>query len=231
MKKLLISLSFASLMLSLVFLSSCSKDDTTAPVVSLVGDASIELSLNTSSWTDPGATASDDEDGTVSVSSDNSSSNPNLNLVGTYSITYTAIDAAGNVGTAVRSVRVKNDAEGFAGNYAVHDTCPGVVFNYTQTIAVHTTLNNRVIFSKFANYANNTNIYANRLGNGDLEIPYQLGSSIGTGAGSCDITDHSFQSVSFTATSTGFVLVYDDKFENSITCVGTTRCTATYTLQ
>ncbi|HNQ62183.1 MAG TPA: DUF5011 domain-containing protein, partial [Bacteroidia bacterium] len=174
MKKLIISLSFATMMLSIAFFTSCSKDDTTPPIVTLLGDASIELSLNTASWTDPGATATDDEDGTVSVSSDNSSSNPNLNLVGTYTVTYTAVDAAGNVGTAVRTIRVKNDAEGFAGTYAVHDTCPGFVFNYTQVITIDETLNNRVHFNKFADYANNTGIYANRLGNGSLTSLHKL---------------------------------------------------------
>jgi hypothetical protein len=231
MKKILVSLSFATLMLSIVFLSSCSKDDTTPPLITLLGDASLELSLNTASWVDPGATASDDEDGTVSVSSDNSATNPNLNMVGTYTITYTAVDAAGNVATSVRTIRVKNDAEVFAGTYNVHDTCPGVVFNYTQTITVDETLNNRVHFNKFANYANNTNIYANRLGNNTLEIPYQVATAVGSGAGPCDISDHSFTSISFTSTGTGFILVYDDKFENNISCTGTTRCTATYTLQ
>jgi len=230
MKKLIISLSFATMMLSIAFFTSCSKDDTTPPIVTLLGDASIELSLNTASWTDPGATATDDEDGTVSVSSDNSSSNPNLNLVGTYTVTYTAVDAAGNVGTAVRTIRVKNDAEGFAGTYAVHDTCPGFVFNYTQVITIDETLNNRVHFNKFADYANNTGIYANRLGNGSLDIPAQIGTSIGSGAGSCDIVDHRFTSVSYTGTSTGFILVYNDEVITS-GCTGATVCTATYTLQ
>lgn len=229
MKKLVISLSFATLMLSIVFLTSCSKDDTTPPVLTLLGDASLELSLNTASWADPGATASDDEDGTVIVTSDYSSTLPNLNLVGTYTITYTAVDAAGNVGTAIRTVRVKNDAENFAGNYSVHDTCPGVFFDYFQTITVDETLNNRVHFNKFADYANNTSIYANKLGNGSLEIPAQIGTNIGTGSG-CNVSDHRFTSVSFSSTLTGFVLVYDDEIVTS-GCTGTTRCTATYTLQ
>ncbi len=44
MKKLLISLSFASLFLGIVFLNSCTKDDTTPPVITLLGDGSLELS-------------------------------------------------------------------------------------------------------------------------------------------------------------------------------------------
>ncbi len=227
MKKILVSISFASLIMSVVFLSSCSKEDTTAPIVTLLGDASLEISLNTLAWADPGATATDDEDGDATVTSDFSTTNPNLNLVGTYSITYSSTDAAGNVGTAVRTIRVKNDAENFAGNYSVHDTCPGLVFNYNQTITVDETLNNRVHFNKFADYANNSAIYANKLGNGTLEIPAQVGLNIGTGTG-CDVSDHRFTSVSCVLNIDGFELIYDDEITTS-GCTGTTRCTATYT--
>ncbi len=230
MKKIILSMLSVSMILSIVFLSSCSKDDTTPPVVTLLGDASLEISLNTASWADPGATASDDEDGTVTVSSDYSATNPNLNQVGTYTITYTATDAAGNVGSALRTIRVKNDAEGFAGDYNVHDTVPGLVFNYTQTITVDETLNNRVHFNKFADYANNTGIYANRLSNGSLEIPSQIGSNIGSGPGACDVVDHRFTSVSFTAIADGFILVYDDEV-TTVGCTGSVRGTATYTRQ
>ncbi len=114
--------------------------------------------------------------------------------------------------------------------YSVHDTCPGVVFDYSQTISVDETLNNRVHFSEFADYANNSTIYANKLGNGSLEIPAQIATNIGSGTGSCSIIDHRFTGVSYTATTTGFVLVYDDE-ATTLGCLGTTRCTATYTLQ
>jgi hypothetical protein len=229
MKKIILSMLSVSMILSIVFLSSCSKDDTTPPVITLLGDASLEISLNTASWADPGATASDDEDGTLTVTSDYSSTNPNLNQVGTYTITYTATDAAGNVGSALRTIRVKNDAEGFAGDYNVHDTVPGFVFNYTQTITVDETLNNRIHFSKFADYANNTGIYATRLANGSLEIPLQTATNIGTGTG-CNVSDHQFSSVSYTAIADGFILVYTDAVVTS-GCTGSTTGTATYTRQ
>ena len=231
MRKIILSLSIVAMSLSVVFLNSCSKDDTTPPAISLAGDASLELSLNTASWADPGATATDDEDGTVSVTSDYSSTNPNLNMTGTYTITYSATDAAGNVASAVRTVRVKNDAEIFAGTYSVHDTCPGIVFNYTQIITVDETLNNRVHFNKFADYANNTGIYANKLANGSLELPAQTATSIGSGPGTCATEDHRFTGTSFTSTSTGFVLSYSDELLGSAPCTGITPCTATFTLQ
>src|SRR5436853_6644573 len=110
---------------SMLFVASCSKDDgdTTAPVVTLAGNSSEDVILNSGTYTDPGATASDAEDGSVTVTSDISSTNPNTNYADTYTITYTATDAAGNVGTATRTVRVYNEAENYAGTYNVIDTC------------------------------------------------------------------------------------------------------------
>ena len=231
MKKniLLLSLLVLGIGTTLTF-TGCSKDDTTGPVVTVTGATSIELSLNSGTWTDLGATASDDEDGTVIATSDASSTNPNTNLVGTYTITYSATDAAGNVGSAIRTIRVKNDAENFAGNYNVHDTVPGAHFTYTQTITVDNSLNNRVHFNRFGDYANNTSIYATKLGNGTLEIPNQTAVDIGTGTG-CDVSTHQFSSISYTAITNGFVLVYNDEITSGGGCNATTTGTATYTRQ
>lgn len=197
-----------------LILNSCSKnEDTTAPVVTLNGASSVELSLGTSSYSDPGATATDDEDGSVTVTSDFSSTNPNLNFANTYTITYSATDAAGNKGTATRSIRVKNDAEDYAGTYAVVDSVDGVLgFNYSQVITVDNVVNNRIHFNKFANYANNTGIYATKRGDGNIEIPSQNGLSIGTSqGGSCDVADHTFFSLApSTVSLNGFTITYSD---------------------
>ena len=85
MKSKLISASILAATFGALLLNGCKKDeDTTAPVVTLNGPSSLELSLNTSSYEDPGATATDDNDGSVSVTSDFSSTNPNLNYANTY---------------------------------------------------------------------------------------------------------------------------------------------------
>src|SRR6188768_1972372 len=95
---------------SIILVSSCSKDDgdTTAPVITMAGASSVETVLN-ETYVDPGATASDDEDGTITVSVDNP---VNEDLTGTYTVTYTATDNAGNTSSVTRSVRVYNEAEG-----------------------------------------------------------------------------------------------------------------------
>lgn len=218
---------------SMFLVTSCSKDDagdTTAPVVTLNGGDET-ISLNSGTWTDPGATANDAEDGAVTVTSDASSSNPNANRINTYTITYTATDAAGNVGTATRTVRVKNDAEDYAGTYSVVDSVVGLPqpFTYAQTITVDSTLNNRIHFSKFADYANNTGIYALKLGDGNLQIPSQSATGIGSGAGACDIADHSFQTNSNSSVIlNGFKFTYTDAITSPANCIGSATGTAYY---
>ena len=82
--------------------------DVTVPVITLVGDATVSLELG-SSYTDAGATATDNIDGTITSSI--VTVNPvNVNAVGTYTVTYNVDDAAGNAATQVsRTVNVTAD--------------------------------------------------------------------------------------------------------------------------
>src|SRR5688572_20955451 len=124
MKKNLILKSVLVFGIAGLLFTGCSDDDTTGPVITLLGSDPMTISLNTTSVSDPGATAEDDEDGTIAnVTSDWSTTNPNVNLAGTYTVTYSAVDAAGNVGEATRTVIVKNDADYLVGTYNV--TEPG----------------------------------------------------------------------------------------------------------
>jgi hypothetical protein len=214
----------------IAFFTGCSKDDTASPNITLAGSTSVEVSLGSGTWTDPGATANDDEDGTTTVTSDYSSTNPNTNLVGTYTITYTSTDKAGNTGTAIRTVRVKNDAEDFAGNYQVSDTVPGTLFTYPQIITVDSSVNNRVHFNRFGDYDNNPNIYATKLGNGHLEIPSQTAVNIGSGTG-CNVATHQFSSTSYTDITNGFILHYNDAKTAPASCISSTDGVATYIKQ
>ncbi len=76
--------------------------DTTAPVITLSGSNPIVLVKN-GTYTEPGASATDGVDGSVAVVV---TGTVNTAVSGTYVITYTATDAAGNVATATRDVRV-----------------------------------------------------------------------------------------------------------------------------
>lgn len=75
--------------------------DTSAPVISLNGSAKIEI-IEGEDFSDPGASATDDVDGTVAVTvSGNVGASP-----GTYVLTYSASDAAGNESQVTREVTV-----------------------------------------------------------------------------------------------------------------------------
>jgi hypothetical protein len=76
--------------------------DTTLPVVTLNGPNPLTVECHTS-FTDPGATASDSCDASVPVSV---SGSVNVNVPGAYMLTYTATDDSGNIGTATRTVNV-----------------------------------------------------------------------------------------------------------------------------
>jgi hypothetical protein len=78
--------------------------DITAPVVTLVGDAALELTVG-DTFTDSGATASDDTDGDLTASIVVTGA-VDTTTAGSYSLTYTATDSAGNSGSASRLVTV-----------------------------------------------------------------------------------------------------------------------------
>ncbi|HLG34965.1 MAG TPA: immunoglobulin-like domain-containing protein [Bacteroidia bacterium] len=148
MKKILFGVFAGLILAAFISISSCKKDDTAAPVISLSGANPYTLSLN-STYSDPGATASDDEDGTVSVTVDASAVNEDL--TGTYIVHYSASDAAGNIGMGERTVIVKNDADYLAGSYVnAYDTCsstPASIFDATVTAS--TTVNRKISIGNF----------------------------------------------------------------------------------
>jgi len=76
--------------------------DTTAPVITLNGEATLTLNVG-DIYTEAGATATDNVDGTVAVTT---SGSVDTSLAGTYTITYMSTDKAGNKGTNIRTVTV-----------------------------------------------------------------------------------------------------------------------------
>lgn len=75
--------------------------DTTAPAITINGNSTVTVECHTS-YADAGATANDACNGSVPVTS---SGSVNVDMVGTYTITYTATDGT-NTGTATRTVNV-----------------------------------------------------------------------------------------------------------------------------
>jgi hypothetical protein len=78
--------------------------DTTPPVITINGANPMTIECHTS-FTDPGATAADACDSSAAVTATN---NVNPNVPGTYQVTYTSHDAAGNNSTAIRTVVVSD---------------------------------------------------------------------------------------------------------------------------
>ena len=76
--------------------------DTTPPEISINGSAHVSIFLG-DNYSDAGATATDNRDGSVNVTIHGS---VDTNKLGTYTITYTAVDSSGNKATAIRTVSV-----------------------------------------------------------------------------------------------------------------------------
>src|SRR5262245_22894587 len=129
MKKLL-RIGFALLLFTCSIFTACKKDndsnspasgsnnnasDTVPPVITITGSNPMTVTLN-SAFVDPGATATDNSNFTITVTNNSSVTNPNVNLAGTYIITYSATDHAGSMAVATRTVVVENSAMSLSGN-------------------------------------------------------------------------------------------------------------------
>ena len=203
-KQILGAASIALVALSLVN-TGCKKgtDDTTKPVITVVGSNPYYIQKSTV-WSDPGATASDDVDGTILAQTSDS---PLMSATGTYTITYISKDKAGNQTTATRTVNVV-DIDGY---YAtVLDYSPDTVgvtpSNYNETMHLSNTGSGRVDLTKFADYTNGS-VYFNMTSPTALTVPSQTVSCGSTGnvasrtfSGSGTISTTSTPSVSITFT-------------------------------
>ena len=174
--------------------------DTPPPIIYLNGASDTSIALNTQ-WMDPGATAIDDVDGVVPVTV---TGNVNKDLVGNYTLTYKASDSNGNTSIKTRIVRVKNEADTWAGTYTVTDNASGNTYTYTDNISISQTKNKYANVNKFRNYTNctlelyftepitvNTSIIINSqsITCGD---PYISRTFFGTGQ-ITSITEHTFE--------------------------------------
>lgn len=176
----------------------CKKEDTVPPVITLNDSTTIYRILNHGTYIEHGATATDNVDGNITTNIKITGS-PNMNLAGTYTITYTVSDAAGNTNTANRFVIVYNQASyQLAGTWLSNGILyrdssiaiiSGATKNYTQTISFSSTINNTILFSMFAGDTNNTMITAQIRSGDSIIIPSQLV----TGIGSSPNDFHTFQ--------------------------------------
>lgn len=84
--------------------------DNTAPIITLIGQSSVSHQLGTT-YTDSGATATDNNDGDITANIIVGGDTVDTNTPGTYTITYNVSDAAGNAAAQVsRTVTVQSEA-------------------------------------------------------------------------------------------------------------------------
>jgi hypothetical protein len=97
---------------------SDSSSDTTGPVINLTGTTDVVVDCG-GTYTEPGVSASDNTDGTVSVTT-TGADQIRTTGPGRFTITYSARDAAGNASQVQRNVFVCGPACGEAGKAAVN---------------------------------------------------------------------------------------------------------------
>lgn len=179
--------------------TGCKKDDTTPPTITVTGGDQT-VSLN-STYTDQGATANDDEDGDISSSVTASGvSAVNTNQTGTYTITYSVSDAAGNTASATRTVTVVNDADFLAGSYSGTYNCQASGSStFTSTVSASGTTNNAITIGNFGGLGSSVMINATRSGS-SLTIPLQSVGANGSIQSASGTITSSTTPVAFTTT-------------------------------
>jgi hypothetical protein len=111
--------------------------DTTAPVINLNG-ANPQTIIIGNSYTELGATASDNVDGVITSRIIIDSSNVNVNLVGSYVVSYSVSDNAGNHVTTTRIVNVISSGDTTAPVITVISPSDNVIIN-SRTLYVELT--------------------------------------------------------------------------------------------
>lgn len=140
----------------IIIISSCKKEedaDITAPVITLNGNTPVSVIIGTT-YTDAGATATDDVDGDISASIITAST-VNTVTKGVYAVTYTVSDAAGNTAIATRTVNVLNSADYLAGGYSVVDVVTGNnagTHIYNVSVSTSDSVNNKLFIRNFGEF-------------------------------------------------------------------------------
>lgn len=201
---------FLALGLSVVLFTQCTEDDLSSPVITLLGDNPDFVELG-GTYTEPGATATDLEDGDIAtINVDDSALDENT--VGSYDILYSATDGAGNTGSEVRTVNVFAQAADYAGIYDVTEDCSdGNTYTYSVTITEGANPN-KILISNFGDYGSAIIVTVDLSGdtNSDLGVNDTAGGAEFAGTG--DLT-------AGTTTSMEFTLVYSaDDGVNVLTC-------------
>ncbi|MFT7588350.1 MAG: hypothetical protein ACI959_000557 [Limisphaerales bacterium] len=133
--------------LALVLFTQCTEDDLNSPIITLSGYDPVFVALG-GSYIEDGASASDIEDGEITtINVDDSELD--ADKFGVYQILYSAVDAAGNTGSATRTINVFIPIPDFFGVYTTsNEACDdGSGFIYDVTISQSTVDSNTMVYS------------------------------------------------------------------------------------
>jgi hypothetical protein len=165
----------APVLLATVLLFACTKKDSSAPIITILGDNPYVLEIG-GEYIDPGVNATDNEDGNITESI-KTETDLNTSLKGSYSVVYSVTDQAGNRAEATRYVFVKNNIDYLAGNWEVKDDKlnppnPPLHTEYSESITASDSVNKRFWVSSFGGYVN-ANVYIDRVTGSQCQIPQQ----------------------------------------------------------
>lgn len=211
MKRKIYTLPFLALLLTTLVFFGCKKDEI-PPVITILGDADMEIALN-ATYEDDGATALDDEDGDL-TSAIVVTNNVDPAVPGNYSVVYSATDEAGNQGQATRNVSVSVMQSNFIGLWSESDDCSAAVTpNDNPNFVAGSTDNAFVIVDFLDFFAGNLTVNFDGF---DLTVPTQTLGGLVT----ADVTGTG------TLSSDGTQVTLSMTFS---TAIGAETCTLTYT--
>lgn len=197
MKKQILALASIAFIGGAISFTSCKQDDITAPVISITGgntqSQNLPATAGSGTWTNPTATATDDEDGDVSTSI-TVTGTVDPNAAGSYTLTYTVSDAAGNTATETVTVGIVNSADFLERTYVnCHDTCQVTApFNYTAIVTASNTVNGNFSINNFGGFGTSINVNASLSGsNISVGASQSLGGSASIVACSGTVTSTS----------------------------------------
>lgn len=209
------SLSILSIALgSVLFFTACNREDTSSPVITLKGDATITMFVG-ETFNDPGATASDldekeDEvDLTANITKTGAVDNTKS---GKYTIKYNVSDEAGNAAVEVsRDVIVKHKNSTVQGLYSASESCTGVPSGAFTCSVTTGTSETAISISNFGNYNAVVNATLGGTYNTEITVPSQnIGGATFSGTGTVE-PDGKKMTITYTA----------NDGVNSITCTKT----------
>ena len=177
----------ATITIGFLALSSCNSEEPTPvgssnnPVITMNGNTDMYVSLN-ETYTEPGAVASDIEDGNIS-SSLSITGTVNTDEKGVYPIHYNVSDSHGNPAVQLtRNVHVVNDADFLIGTYVATPDCGATpTAQYDTDITTSNSVNNKIFITKVI-YGTTGQPFHGMLNGNNIDIPVQTHGPVTTSA-------------------------------------------------